>query len=107
MVDFGTPKRGLPPGRLSGERRRRDPDIGFHKVTFMPTPKESETAHTVLFCWEGPQGTSGRVALPLQFADELMRAFADMHPRQRMWVEEPPEIPGQKVARRSKVLRDQ
>jgi hypothetical protein len=73
----------------------------------MPTPKESDTSHTVLFCWEGPQGTSGRVALPSQFADELMRAFANTSPRQRMWVEEPPEIPRQKVARRSKVLRDQ
>jgi hypothetical protein len=47
------------------------------------------------------------VAVPSQFADELMRAFADTNPRQRMWVEEPPEIPRQKVARRSKVLRDQ
>lgn len=73
----------------------------------MPTPKEAETTHTVLFCWEGPQGTSGRVALPSQFADELMRAFAETSPRQKMWVEEPPQVPQQKVARRSKVLRDQ
>jgi hypothetical protein len=72
----------------------------------MPTPKESDPSHTVLFCWEGPQGTSGRVALPERFANELMSAFADTSPRQRMWVEEPPEMPRQKVARRSKVLRD-
>ena len=50
--------------------------------------------------------SSGRVALPSRFADELMQAFAGTSPRQKMWVEEPPEIPRQKVARRSKVLRD-
>jgi hypothetical protein len=76
------------------------------RVTLMTTPKESETSHTVLFCWEGPQGTSGRVQLPSRYADELMRALTEMSPRQRMWVEEPPEIPRQKVARLSKVLRD-
>ena len=70
----------------------------------MPTPKEQGT---VLFCWEGPAGMSGRVALPAQFAEELMRAFAETSPRQRMWVEEPPEVPRQKVSRRSKALRDQ
>ncbi len=73
----------------------------------MPTTKQSETPHTVLFCWEGPEGTSGRVQLPSQYADELMRALTEMNPRQRMWVEEPPEMLQQKVARRSKVLRDQ
>ena len=60
----------------------------------------------MLFCWEGPEGMSGRVALPSRFAGELMQAFAGPRPRQKMWVEEPPEVPGQKVARRSKVLRD-
>jgi len=73
----------------------------------MPTAKESEESATVLFCWEGPEGMSGRVALPSRLADQLMHAFAETNPRQRMWVEQPPEIPGQKVARRSKVLRDQ
>ncbi len=73
----------------------------------MPSAKEADESHTVLFCWEGPEGMSGRVALPAPFATELMRAFAETSPRQRMWVEEPPEVPKLKVARRSKVLRDQ
>jgi hypothetical protein len=72
----------------------------------MTSPKETEAGHTVLFCWEGPHETSGRVALPSRYADELMRAFAATSPWQKMWVEEPPEVPRQKVARRSKVLRD-
>jgi hypothetical protein len=72
----------------------------------MPTSKEPETGHTVLFCWEGPEGMSGRVALASRYADELMRVFAGTSPRQKMWVEEPPDVPRQKVARRSKVLRD-
>jgi len=72
----------------------------------MPSPKEVETAHTVILCWEGPQGTSGRVMVGSRYAEELMRAFAQMSPRQRMWVEEPPEIPQQRVTRRSKVFRD-
>ena len=73
----------------------------------MPIAKEPNESSPVLFCWEGPEGTSGRVCLPARFANELMQAFADTSPRQRMWVEEPPEVPSQKVARRSKSLRDQ
>ena len=72
----------------------------------MPTAKEPNESSTVLFCWEGPEGTSGRVPVPARLADQLMRAFAEMSPRQRMWVEEPPAVPTQKVARRSKSLRD-
>ncbi len=74
----------------------------------MPTPKEQGNSDaTVLFCWEGPEGMSGRVPLASRYAEELMRAFAGTSPWQRMWVEEPPEVPLQKVARRSKALRDQ
>jgi len=62
----------------------------------------SRASHTVLFCWEGPPGVSGRLPVPAAYAAELMRAFAQASPYQRMWVEQSSEIREPRGGRGSK-----